>query len=316
MSDPRSPRASGAGVVAVTGGAGFIGSAVIRRAAAGGREAVALVRECEVEWLTGGVDHRVVDWDAPQHLRNALAGLDPGIVVHCAGVSARSGGSVAALYSANVELTAELLEAVAQSCPHASVVLLSSAAVYGSRPHTPTVETAPLKPETHYAYSKAMTEMLGRAFARNEGMRVTVARPFNVLGPGEPRGSVVSTLLGQLLSVPAGQTAAVTLRETASVRDFVDVDDVADALLLIASRGEPGEPYNVCTGVGTSVADLVQAAGRALARELEVEVSHPDLRGTVSTGSPSLLRALGWSAIYSLEASLARCFSPAPWWAT
>ncbi len=310
MSELWPPGSPGRGAVAVTGGAGFVGSAVVRRAVAAGCDVVAVVRACEVESLPAAA-HRVVDWNSAGDLQRALTALNPATVVHCAGVSGRSGESAAAQYQSNVGLTATLLEAVARSCPCAAVVLLSSAAVYGSQAMTPTPETAPLKPETHYAHSKAMTEMLGRAFAEVDGMHVTVARPFNILGPGEPTGSVVSALLGQVLAAPESGTAHVTLRETSSVRDFVDVDDVADALLLIAARGESGRSYNVCTGIGTSVAALADIVARALGRALTVEAAEPGRAGTVSTGSCARLRDLGWSARHSLEASLVRSCSPA-----
>jgi GDP-4-dehydro-6-deoxy-D-mannose reductase len=303
---PGSEPASGSRTVAVTGGAGFIGSAVCRRAAARGDRVVAMVRESEVPLLDGGVENVVVDWSDAGGAVEALRALSPSSVIHCAGASARAGESPAALYDANVCLVARVLEAVGGGCPDASVVVLSSAAVYGADAPVPTSESDPLDPRDDYGTSKAMAEMLVRAFASGHGLRACIARPFNVLGPGEPGGSVVSAIAGQLLAGPTGAAVPVTLREIVSVRDFVDIDDTADALLTIGERGEAGEVYNVCSGTGTTIAGLVEAAARAWGRTARLTASDPSLAGTISTGSCGRLRALGWKPQYTLSDSLQR----------
>jgi nucleoside-diphosphate-sugar epimerase len=292
--------------VAVTGGAGFIGSAVCRRAAERGVRAVALVREIEVPLLAPGVEHVVVDWSDTAGAASIFRALDPASVIHCAGAAARGGESPAALYDVNVCLVARLLESVAGACPDASVVILSSAAVYGPEPLVPTDEGAPLDPRGDYAASKAMAEMLARAFAARHGVRACIARPFNVLGPGEPAGSVVSAIAEQLLAGPRGAVIPVTLREIVSVRDFVDIDDTADALLTIGDMGLAGEAYNVCSGVGTTIRELVGQAAGVWGRTAEIVVRDPSLAGTVSIGSSDKLRALGWTPRYTLPASLQR----------
>jgi GDP-4-dehydro-6-deoxy-D-mannose reductase len=296
----------------VTGGAGFIGSAVCRRAATAGKSAVALVRDSDVSLLASGTAHRVVDWADPADVVRAVQETGPRAIIHCAGASARGGESAAVLYDANVGLTARLLEAVADACPDARVVLLSSASVYGSRAATPIPESAALNPESHYATSKVMTEMLGHAFSRVSGLRIAIARPFNVIGLGEPPGSVVSRIAEQVLAGAEGQTVCVRLREVASVRDYVDVDDVADALLVLADRGQNGETYNVCSGVGTSVGDLVREAARVWRREVETVVAQPSARGTVSVGSFGRLHGLGWTPHVTLTDTLSRMRSQGP----
>ena len=137
------------------------------------------------------------------------------------------------------------------------VVHLSTAAVYGRDPGSDVAEDSPTDAVGHYARSKLMGDMVCHTFAQSDGVDVVIARPFNVLGPGEPVGSIVSDLATQVLAVPPGATAQASLRETASTRDFLDVRDVADALLVLAEKGTSGEAYNVCSGAATSVSDLV-----------------------------------------------------------
>ncbi|MBN2839414.1 MAG: NAD(P)-dependent oxidoreductase [Coriobacteriia bacterium] len=288
--------------VLVTGAAGFLGSAVCRAAIAEGAAVTGLVRAGELSEPIEGVSYREIDWDEPDAIAQVLAEVVPKRIVHCAGATPRAEMSVSNLYEANVALVWRLLDAVQNVSPSAGVVVVSSAAVYGPAPNIPTTEDEPLNPTTHYAWSKVMAEQAARAFARAEGVRVCIARPFNLLGQGEPKGSVVSDVIEQ---IEAG-AEVIKVRETASVRDFLDVDDAARALLLLAERGEPGEPYNVCSGVGTSVEELVAVLREASDSEAAVRVADPDAGGTVSIGSILRLGALGWRWTVSVAESLRR----------
>lgn len=293
------------GTIAVTGAAGFIGSAVMRACANGGLEAVGLVREGEVDRLPAAAEYRVVDWTTQESLPNALSDVAPALVVHCAGSTARAGETAAELHEANVALVKRLLESVSESSALAGVVIISSAAIYGPAAPTPTSEESPFAPVNDYAVSKVKAESLARDFARAAGLQVSIARPFNAFGCGEPPGSVVSVIVSQILAAPRGTRATVRLRECRSVRDFVDVDDIASALLTIAQYGEPGEAYNVCTGIGVSVAELVDRAARAWRRQVAIETTQPDWPATVSIGLRDRIGTLGWTPRRTLEETLA-----------
>lgn len=292
-------------IVAVTGAAGFIGSAVMRACPKRGLEAVALVRACEVERLPAGTRFRVVDWADPGGISDVLAEVTPALVVHCAGATARGGETSETLRHANVALVRGLLESVSNSSPRAGVVVLSSAAVYGPGAPIPTSEEVPPAPVGDYATSKVEAESVARSFAAAFGLRVSIARPFNVLGVGEPAGSVVDVIASQILATPSGARATVRLRECRSIRDYVDVDDVADALLTLAERGEAGVAYNVCTGLGVSVAELVNLAARAWGRQVDIVVTRPEAPVTVSIGAPNRIAALGWAPTKTLAVTLA-----------
>ncbi len=288
--------------VLVTGAAGFLGSAVCRRAVAEGARVVGLVRAGELTQPVAGVEYREIDWLDASGVRSALAGVAPERIVHCAGVTPRALVSTSALYDANVGLVWRLLAHIASEVPAAGVVIVSSAAVYGSSPNTPTSEEEPLNPLSHYASSKVMAEQAARAFVQTDGVRVSIARPFNLLGVGEPRGSVVSDVIEQL---DAG-ASVIRVREIVSARDFVDVEDAAKALLLLAERGEPRQAYNVCSGKSVTVATLVDEILRAWDSPAVVEVADSLESGTVSRGDNRRMRELGWSPESSLAASVGR----------
>lgn len=290
--------------VLVTGAAGFLGSAVCRAALAEGGPVLGLVRPGELTDPIEGVDYREFDWVRADAIAEVLAEAAPDRIVHCAGATPRARMSVSELYDANARLVWQLLDAVKSVAPDAGVVVPSTAGVYGPAPVTPTSEDEPLHPASHYAWSKVLAEQTVRAFASADGVRACVARPFNLLGEGEPAGSVVSDVVAQLREDP--DTPVVRLRETVSVRDYIYVGDAVAALLLLAERGAPGEAYNVCSGTGVSVADLVRAILDVWGSDAAIETTMPDAVGTVSIGSAEKLRALGWEPRTSLREALER----------
>ena len=292
----------------VSGAAGFLGRRVLRAAQDAGNRVTAVIRACERDSARELLDVPVVelDWNDEAALVDLLRIASPSAIVHCAGHSGRFAGApdVSELRDANVGLTGRLLEGVSRACPEARVVLLSSAAVYGVSPPVPTPEDAPLLPVSDYGASKLLSEKLARSFAAG-GVGTIVARPFNVIGPGEPPGSVVARLAAQALEAPRGGTVRVSLHEVASVRDFIDVDDVARALVVLSSRGTAGKAYNVCSGRGVSIGELVERASRVWQRRIELGVEDAGAAATISVGDPSALVALGWRSERSLEESLA-----------
>jgi nucleoside-diphosphate-sugar epimerase len=303
----------------VTGAAGFLGARVMAAARRAGFDALGVVRDCELGEAATGDVIEVLDWTDEQARRRLFERAAATVIVHCAGHNGRFGGApdAAVLQAANVELTGALLDTVAalRSRPSAvgshravgsgpAVVVLSSASVYGLQPPVPTPEAAPLAPVGAYAASKLAAEEVCRA-AASCGLHVVIGRPFNVIGPGEPPGSVTATLTSQALLAPRGGRAAVRLRETVSVRDFVDADDVAEALVALGCAGETGAAYNICSGRGVSVAELVRRASTVWQREFDLSVAEPQAAGTVSIGDPAALLALGWRARRTLDDSLA-----------
>jgi GDP-4-dehydro-6-deoxy-D-mannose reductase len=299
--------ADGAGQAAlVLGLGGFMGSAVAQAATESGYRVTGLDAVTTDAWE----DVRVVDLTAPdavQSVDGVLRDVEPQLVVNCAGLTPRGPATSARdmMYAVNTLGVARLLTAVSAAATDARVIHLSTAAVYGRDLGSRVGEDSPLDAEGHYAGSKLMGDIVCETFAETDGVDVVIARPFNVLGPGEPAGSIVSDLATQVLPVPPGQTATVSLREVASPRDFIDVRDVAEALILLADKGTTGAAYNVCTGISTSVSDLVSAAATAWDREIVVEPEQPDASGTHSVGDPGRLMSLGWSPARDLSTSLA-----------
>jgi GDP-4-dehydro-6-deoxy-D-mannose reductase len=208
--------------------------------------------------------------------------------------------------------TLNLLEAVRLQRPKARVLIVSSSAVYGHIPpeQMPIDEEAPMRPTTMYGVSKATQELLATRYAAEYGLCVIRARPFNLVGPGEPQRMLTSALASQVAEIAAGRAAPIVrMRHRATARDFTDIRDAVRAYWALLCNGEPGEVYNVCSGIATpigTVVDSLLAAASITARveETAAEPSPNDI--AIQQGSNQRIgQAIGWRPEIDLTTSLA-----------
>jgi GDP-4-dehydro-6-deoxy-D-mannose reductase len=179
------------------------------------------------------------------------------------------------------------------------VVLIGSGEVYGAVAGGHRAkETDPLQPSSPYAASKVAAEVLAQQMAASYGLRVVLARPFNHLGPGQAPGFVVPSLTRQLLDVARGRAAPVIeVGDLSPVRDFSHVLDVIDGYLLLLDRGGPGEAYNLCSGEGWSIREILDDLQCLLGTRAEVRVNPQRLRPVEIpwlVGDPTRIESLGW----------------------
>lgn len=206
--------------------------------------------------------------------------------------------------------TLNLLEAVRMHCPQATVLIVSSSAVYGhvSPDRLPITEDYPMQPVTMYGVSKAIQELLAIRYVSEHGLRVIRARPFNLVGPGEPRGMLTSTLAAQIAAIAAGtHPSVVRMRHRATSRDFTDVRDAVAAYWALLEHGEPGGVYNVCSGTAIPVGDVVERLLRLAGINATVEETGEYHSGDIVTQAGSAARlktATGWQPRFDLDASL------------
>jgi UDP-glucose 4-epimerase len=154
-------------------------------------------------------------------------------------------------FDLNTRSVVFILEAVRKYQPAASYVHVSSAAVYGN-PHTlPVSEEAPLQPVSPYGYHKWMSEIVCREYAALYGMRISIARPFSVYGPG-----LQKQLLWDLFQKANLQQEIFLWGTGEETRDFIFVEDAAKALLRIGSvDAGTSTIYNLAYGQSVTIRD-------------------------------------------------------------
>ncbi len=294
----------GATTVAVTGGAGFLGSHLAERFAQEGARVVVLDNFSAadpngVEALRrAGVETRHVDILEPCSLREALDDAD--VVLHLAALSNPRvcRDQIERGFDVNVVGVKNVIEA---SPAARRLVFLSSAAVYGNPQRIPMAEDHPTNGTEPYALGKLMGELVCQMYMQ-AGRAITVVRNFNTFGPRQAPGFLIPTIITQAL-----EKGAVEIWNGDPVRDFLYVEDFVDAIVRLVQTPEAvGQTVNVGSGARTRVGDLARQISELL------EVPFTDKRIPVN-GSRELvcdnhrLRTLtGWQPRVNIQEGLRR----------
>ncbi|HEU4429298.1 MAG TPA: NAD-dependent epimerase/dehydratase family protein [Myxococcota bacterium] len=282
--------------VFVTGAAGFVGTRLCARLAARGDELCAHDGELDVS-------------DAAR-VREAIDAARPEAIVHLAAISSVPDAEADPLraFRVNALGARAVLDSALHAAPRARVLLVTSAAIYGAAPRGSAGfdESAPLRPATAYARTKAAADALGAAYAQR-GLAVVRARPFNHTGAGRPAAYVEARLARDVAAIAAGRSAPrLTLANPESQRDFLDVEDVVDAYLALLDPRVPAGAYNIARGEPVSMLELAQRLCRlaAIAPEI-VATSDPQRAPDATIGSAAKLRAAtGWRPQRALDETL------------
>jgi GDP-4-dehydro-6-deoxy-D-mannose reductase len=234
------------------------------------------------------------------------------VIFHLAGLNALQPAD--AIRRVNVEGTEALLSAVAHAGHAGPVILMSSSAVYGPSPDNPILESSARNPQTAYAESKAAAEDAAQRHRAVAGSDIRIARPFNIIGPGQHAPLLYNKVAFQLTEIAGGtRPASLDLGNLESFRDLIDVRDVCSGLIAIARLGNPGETYNLASGNATRMADIVD---RLIAYSgIEVTIHTAPRTGTdvsYQRGSFAKIHAAsGWKPEVSLSTSLRDTLD---WW--
>lgn len=260
--------------VVVTGGAGFIGSHLCERFVARGDEVWVID-----DFSSGKRSHlraieasiHVIDADCATILdyEDALSGVD--IIVHLAALISgyESLSSPDAYVSANISTLLRVLE-LAKKNPGCHIVFASSSTVYGHQAEAEMHETTPPNPLTMYALTKLSGEHLLAMYAALYGYTYSCARLFNVYGPRQSPDHPYANVTCKFSHAAATDGQVKLYGTGAQSRDFVYIDDVVDALVLI-SAPTTQSIYNVGTGSAASIRALLDTCSEVRGTPLDVE---------------------------------------------
>lgn len=301
--------------VLVTGAEGFAGTHLLRCLRQKGYDVVAGVRNRarKLAFERDQVHALVCEITDPINVARVVASARPDAVVHLAGTSRAdlAAGDPLAAYQAIVSAWANVLDAVRRTVPRARILLISAADVYGAavRDDRPLTEATQPVPISTFGSLKLAAEDIARTFHREYHLDLTIARPFQYTGAGEPRGTLLGTIARRLADWGAAGTAGqLRVPELNCRRDWLHVEDVATAYERLLRDGRPNEVYNVCSGHATSNAELIAGlAGRFGCNPTLVE--EPAEAGRepprVVCGDNSRLRGeLGWRPERTLDEAL------------
>lgn len=317
--------------VLVSGGAGFIGSHTVIQLVAAGHDVVVVDSfanskpsvVARIEALTGQpLELHAFDLTDRDKTERLFAGEPIDAVIHFAGFKA-VGESVERpleYYENNLGTTFSLVRAMQRHDVH-TMVFSSSATVYGAEAPVPMREDLPTSATNPYGWTKVMQEQIFRdVAAADPRLRIALLRYFNPVGAhqsgtmGEDPAGIPNNLMPYIAQVAVGRRERLGVfgddyptPDGTGVRDYIHVEDLAAGHIAALHRlqhiEEPVSAWNLGTGQGTSVLELLHAFERACGRELSYEIL-PRRAGDIAESYADPTRAqteLGWRAEKSVD---------------
>lgn len=242
-----------------------------------------------------------------------IGAVKPDRIFHLAAQSYvhASWGAPAETLHTNIIGEVNLLEAVRSAEIDPIIHIAGSSEEYGLvlPDELPVKETNPLRPLSPYGVSKATQEMIAYQYFMSYGLKSVITRAFNHEGPRRGEVFVTSNLAKQIVEVEKGLKPPVLyVGDLSSVRDWSDVRDVIKAYWLVTEMGTPGEVYNIGSGIGREVREMLDMLLGMSNVDIEVEVDHARLRPSdvkvLICDSTRFRKLTGWAPQITFDKTL------------
>ncbi len=207
----------------------------------------------------------------------------------------------------NVNAAINLMEAVCQHTPTASILLVGSSDQYGNLRErgTNVTEKTPMNPMNPYAISKVTQEQMGIAYAKAYNLKICMTRSFNHGGAGQKPGFMIPDFASGIVKVERGEQDCLLVGNLTSRRDFTHVKDVVRAYRLIAEKGRPGEVYNVGSGTTWSAQEVLDKLLALTAKPIPVKQDPSRMRPSdtpvICCDHTKLTTDTGWKPTFSIN---------------
>lgn len=253
------------------------------------------------------------DMADPASMRRLIAGLKPDRIFHLAAQSfvPASWDAPSETLELNVIGQVNIFEAIREAGISPLIHIAGSSEEYGLvyPDEVPMKETNPLRPLSPYAVSKVGQEMLAWQYHRSYGLKTVVTRGFNHTGPRRGENFATSSFALQIAQIERGlKPPVIEVGDLQSRRDWTDVRDTVRAYWVALERGEPGDVYNVGTGVSRSVGEMLDILLTHTTQKVDVRVDPSRLRPsdvTLLWSDPTKFQQqTGWEARIPFETTM------------
>jgi GDP-4-dehydro-6-deoxy-D-mannose reductase len=295
----------------VTGASGFTGTALIRF--------LAPDKDIQITGLARNVPSRPypggdITWVAADLLNRdriftLVSSVKPDTIIHLAGLNR---GSAADLFMTNVCGTQHLIEVISSTNPDCRVLITSSSAAYGYPGSSPITEESPFQPLTEYGAAKAAQDNLALMHYRERGINLTIARPFNLTGPGQADTFLCGKIIRQIVEFEQGKRDSLDLLETQSARDFIDVRDVVRAYWALVTHPRfeedcTGKAFNIGSGRSCPISEVIATLEKITGVKYPVNLPTDPQQITIPSQQSDISRiynVTGWKPEIPLKKTL------------
>lgn len=246
-------------------------------------------------------------------IQEVLDNFKPDYILHLASVSSVSVSWQKPVQSFvnNTNIFLNIVESIRELGLKTRILSIGSSEEYGNYPadKMPLKENYELLPCNPYAVARVSQEMLSKLYADSYNVDIIMTRSFNHIGPRQKEIFVIPSFIKQLINIKNDPTNnEIKVGNIEITRDFLDVRDVVDAYYKILTQGKKGEIYNVCSGNGIKLKEIIETVSKILNITPKITVDENRIRpadNLIIVGDNSKLKSeLNWNPTYSLENTL------------
>jgi len=256
--------------------------------------------------------HKADLMDIPK-IKRLIVEIQPDYILHLAAQSsvAESWNTPVDSFLNNTNIFLNILDTVRLNDFSARILSIGSSEIYGvvGEKDLPLTEERHVDPANPYAVARVAQEYLARIYAQGYGLDICSTRSFNHCGPGQSDRFVVSSIVKQFVLIAQGrQEPEVRMGNGSIVRDFLDVRDVVPAYRLLLEKGKRGEVYNICSGQGYAIKEIVSMLSEIYGIRVQILETRSQIRPMDNpriVGSyQKIQHELGWQPGIKFEKSL------------
>jgi len=250
--------------------------------------------------------------DMPR-ITSLIEKIQPDYIIHLAAQSsvAESWNSPVVSFMNNTNIFLNIIDTVRLNDNAARVLSVGSSEQYGivSEKDLPLKEDSPQRPANPYAVARVAQEQLARIYAEGYGLDICCTRSFNHCGPGQSDRFVVSGIVKQFVRITHGiQDPVIHIGNGSIIRDFIDVHDVVTAYNILLTEGKRGDVYNICSGTGRAIRDIVLELSEILKIPVEIRQEQAQIRPIdnprITGSNEKMQKEFGWHPTVRFEQTL------------
>lgn len=258
--------------------------------------------------------HEIVNLLNINTIKELISNFKPNFVIHLASYSsvAYSWGNPVASFANNTNIFLNVLEVLRECRIKCRILSVGSSEQYGNvdKSIISISEKTPLNPLSPYAVARVAQELLSKIYVDSFGMDIVITRSFNHIGPGQKDSFVIPSFIKRIKDCLQSNSKDITIKvgDLRIIRDFTDVRDVVKAYILLLTKGKSGEIYNVCSGKGLSLGQILKILSQLLDVNINTVIDDKYIRpndNKVLIGSREKISShIGWEPEYLIEESL------------
>jgi GDP-4-dehydro-6-deoxy-D-mannose reductase len=304
--------------ILITGAAGMVGTAFAAYLKHNPEWDVYLIARNALQQKDNSAQFSIIDILDTEALNNYIKKLQPNYIINLAAQSSVgvSWQKPQETITNNVQLFTNLLDAVRLYSPLSKILHVGSAEVYGiKKANVAYVESDTIAPTNAYGLSRVLQEKIAAYYFAQYNISIICTRSFNHLSKLQIDKFFVPSIINQMVSAKKQglNPAKIAVGNINVFRDFLHVQDVLDAYILLMQNGTCGEIYNVGSGNAYSLKELIETIAKIAELKIEITVDATKVRAMDNTflvcNNAKLKETINWEPKYSIEATLREMYN-------